>query len=141
MDQILWKETFHHAAHLLNITPLKSLGNITPHEAAHGVVLDVSKLRVFGCVAFVTLPHFKKLDNKTVRATNLGHIGYGKYRLLLPGPDYKILAATSVKIGEKVFDSGAGAVKEVTGIRYITGGDDIISHDMRFFADYDEDED
>jgi Reverse transcriptase (RNA-dependent DNA polymerase) len=104
-------------------------------------VPDVSKLRVFGCVAFATIPHPKKLDDKAVRATNLGHIGYGKYRLLLPGPDYKIFFATSVKFDEQVFDFAAAAVTEVTDIRNITGGDDIISDDMRFLANDDEDED
>jgi transposase InsO family protein len=98
MDKIMWGEAAHHAVHLLNITPSRSLGNITPHEAAYCVVPDVSNLRVFGCVAFATLPHPKKLDDKAVRATNLGHIGYGKYRLLLAGPDYKIFVATVVTI-------------------------------------------
>jgi hypothetical protein len=103
-------------------------------------VPDVSKLRVFGCVAFATLPHPKKRDDKAVRATNLGHIGNGKYRLLLPGPNYKIFVATSVKFDEQVFDFAADAVKEVTGIRNITGGDVIISNDMRLLASEDEDE-
>jgi hypothetical protein len=57
MDKVMWGEASHHAVHLLNITPSRSLGNITPHEAAYGVVPDVSKLRMFGCVAFATLPH------------------------------------------------------------------------------------
>jgi hypothetical protein len=100
-------------------------------------VPDVSKLRVFGCVAFATLPHHKNLDDKAVRATNLGHIGYGKYRLLLPGPDCKIFVATSVKFDEQVLDFAADAVKEVTGLRNITGGDDIISDDMRLLASED----
>jgi hypothetical protein len=104
-------------------------------------VPDAIKLRVFGCVAFATLFHPKKLDDKAVRATNLGHIGYGKYRVLLPGPDYKIFVATSVKFDEQVIDFAADAVKEVTGIRNITGGDDIISDDMRLLANDDEDED
>jgi hypothetical protein len=106
----------------------------------YGVVPDVSKIRVFGCVAFATLPHPKKLYDKAVRATNLGHIGYGKYRLLLPGPYYKIFFATSVKFDEKVFDFAADAVKDVTGTRNITGGDDTISDDMRLLANDDEDE-
>jgi hypothetical protein len=72
MDKVMWGEAFLHAVHLLNITPSRSLGNITPNEAAYGVVPDVSKLRVFGCVAFATLPYPKKLDDKEVRATNLG---------------------------------------------------------------------
>jgi hypothetical protein len=64
-------------------------------------VPDVSKLSVFGSVAFATLLHPKKLYDKALRATNLGHIGYGKYRLLLPGPDYKIFVATSVKFDSR----------------------------------------
>jgi GAG-pre-integrase domain len=141
MDKVLWGEAAHHAVHLLNITPSRSPGNITPYEAAYFVVPDVSKLRVFGCVAFATLPHPKKLNDKAVRATSLGHIGYVKYHLLLPGPDYKIFVATFVKFDEQVFDFAADAVKEVTDIRNITGGDDIISDDMRFLANDDEDED
>jgi hypothetical protein len=100
-------------------------------------VPDVSKLRVFGCIAFATIPNPKKLDDKAVRATNLGHIGYGKYRLLLPRPDYKIFVATSVKFDEQVFDFAADPVKEATGIRNITEGDDIISDDMRLLASED----
>jgi hypothetical protein len=75
MDTVMWREASHHAVHILNITPSRSLGNITPHEAAYGVVPNVSKLRVFGCVAFATLPHPMKFDDKAVRATNLDHIG------------------------------------------------------------------
>jgi hypothetical protein len=87
-------------------------------------VTDISKLRVFGCVAFATLLHPKKSNYKVVCATNLGHIGYGMYRLLIPGCDYKIFVATSVKFDEQVFDFAADAAKKVTGICYITGGDE-----------------
>jgi hypothetical protein len=74
-------------------------------------VPDVSKLRVFGWAVFATLPHPKKLDDKAVRATNLEHIGYGKYRLLLPGPEYKIFVATFVKFDENTFDNAADVDK------------------------------
>jgi hypothetical protein len=143
MGQVMWGEAAHHAVHLLNITPSRSLGNTTPHEAAYGDVPDVSKLRLFGCAAFPTLPHPKKLDNKAVRATNLGHIGYGKYRLLLPGPEYKIFIATSVKFDKEVSDNAADAAKEVTGISNAAGGDDIISNAKPLLDsdDVDEDED
>jgi Reverse transcriptase (RNA-dependent DNA polymerase) len=46
-----------------------------------------------------------------------------------------------VKFDEQVFDFAADVVKEVTDIRNITGGDDIISDDMRLLANGDEDED
>jgi hypothetical protein len=45
-----------------------------------------------------------------------------------------------VKVDEQVLDFAADAVKKVTGIRNITGGDDIISDDMRLLANDDEDE-
>jgi IS30 family transposase len=64
MDKVMWGEAVHHAVHLVSITPSRNLGNITPHEAAYGVVPDVCKLRVFGCFAFATLPHPK---NSTTR--------------------------------------------------------------------------
>jgi hypothetical protein len=140
MDKVMWGEDAQHAVHLLNITPSRSLGNIDPHEAAYGVVPNVSKFRAIGCVAFATLQNPKNLDDKAVRATNPGHIGYGKYRLLLPGPDYKMLVATSVKFDEQVLHCAADAVKEVTGIRNITGCGDVISDDMRLLASEDEDE-
>jgi hypothetical protein len=46
-----------------------------------------------------------------------------------------------VNLDEQVFDFAADAVKEATGTRNITGGDDIISDDMRLLANEDEDED
>jgi hypothetical protein len=142
MGQVMWGEAAHHAVHLLNITSSRSLGNITPHEAAYGDVPDVSKLRVFSCAVFATLSHSKKLENKAVRATNLGHIGYDKYRLLPPGLEYKIFIATSVKFDEEVFDDAADAAKEVTGISNAAGGDDIISNanPLLDIDDVDEDE-
>jgi GAG-pre-integrase domain len=64
MDKVMPGEGAHHAVHLLNITPSRSLGNITPHEAAYGLVPDVSNLRVFGCVAFATLPIPRSLTTR-----------------------------------------------------------------------------
>jgi hypothetical protein len=109
----------------------------TSHRHGRLVLLLHMKLRMemclmsasFACLAvFATLPHHKKLENKAMRATNLGHIGYGKYRLLLPGLEYKIFIATSVKFDEEVFDNATDAAKEVTGISNAAGGDDIISN-------------
>jgi hypothetical protein len=124
-------------------TTHRSLGNITQHEPAYGDVPDVSNIRVFGCAVFSTFPHAKKSGNKAARATNLGHIGYGKYRLLLPGPEYKIFIATSVKFDEEVFDNAADVAKEETGISNAAGGDDIISNAKPLLDsdDVNEDED
>jgi hypothetical protein len=45
-----------------------------------------------------------------------------------------------VEFDEQVFDFAADAVKEVTGERNITGGDDIIRDNMRSLADDDDGE-
>jgi hypothetical protein len=97
----------------------------------------ISNLRVFGWAVFATLSHPKKLDDEAVRANNLSHIGFGKYHLLLPEPDYMIFVSTSVKFDKKVFDFAADAAKEVAGIDNTTGGDDIISKNKRLLADDD----
>jgi hypothetical protein len=114
---------------------------MTPHEAVYGDVPDVSKLRVLGCAVLATLPYPKKLEDKAVRATNLRHIGYGKYRLLLPGPDFKIFIAISVKFDEEDFGNAADAAKEVTGISKAVGGDEVISNAKPLLDSDDGDED
>jgi hypothetical protein len=55
----LWGEAAHHAVIVLNRTPIRTLGSVTPYEAVYGRAPDVSKLRVFGCNAFAT--RLKKL--------------------------------------------------------------------------------
>jgi hypothetical protein len=131
MGQVMLGEASHHAVALLNIIPSRSLDNITPHESANGILSNVSKLRVFGCAVFVPLPHPRKLDNKEARAANLGHIGYVKCRLLLPGHDYRIFIAISVKFDVEVFDFAADSAKNVTGKGNTTEDDDTFSDEMR----------
>jgi hypothetical protein len=46
-----------------------------------------------------------------------------------------------MKFDAQVFNFAADAVKEVTDIRNITGGDDTISDDMRLLANDNDDED
>jgi hypothetical protein len=45
-----------------------------------------------------------------------------------------------VKFDEQVFDFAADAVKEGHAIRNVTGGDDIISNDIRLLSDDYDDE-
>jgi Integrase core domain len=99
----LWGEAAHHAVFVPNRTLIRTLGNVTPYEAIYGRAPDVSKLRVFGCDAFATRPNAKKIEDNSLRTTKLGHIGHGKYRLLLPGSDDKVLISTSVVFDENMF--------------------------------------
>lgn len=81
-----WAEAVSTAAYLKNRTPTRSLkGDITPYERWYGRKCDVSRLRVFGCIAYARLPAQlrQKLD---ARARRLRFVGYGKgskgYRLM-----------------------------------------------------------
>ena len=81
-----WAEAVSTAAYLKNRTPTRSLeGDITPYQHWYGRKCDVSRLRVFGCIAYARLPGQlrQKLDNTSRR---LRFIGYGKgnkgYRLM-----------------------------------------------------------
>jgi len=81
-----WAEAVSTAAYLKNRTPTRSLkGDITPYERWYGRKCDVSRLRVFGCIAYARLPGQlrQKLDDT---ARRLRFIGYGKgnkgYRLM-----------------------------------------------------------
>jgi hypothetical protein len=67
----LWGEAAHHAVFVLNRTPIRTLGQVTPYEAVYGRAPAVRKLRVFGCDAFATRPIAKKLEDKSLRTTNL----------------------------------------------------------------------
>ena len=52
-----WAEAVATAAYLKNRTPTRSLeGDITPYERWYERRCDVSRLRVFGCIAYARIP-------------------------------------------------------------------------------------
>jgi len=51
-----WGITMKYVVHILNICPTKSLENTMPKEAWTGRKVDVSHIRVFGCVAYAHVP-------------------------------------------------------------------------------------
>ena len=81
-----WAEAGSTAAYLKNLTPTRSLGgDITPYKRWYGRKCDVSRVLVFGCIAYARLPTQlrRKLDD---RAHRVRFIGYDKgskgYRLM-----------------------------------------------------------
>jgi len=80
----LWGDAMMYVVKILNYTLNETLG-VTPYEAFHGKVPDVSNFRTFGCLAFarVSDDHRKKLDPKSVPGIYLGPE--------LNGPGYMIL--------------------------------------------------
>lgn len=78
-----WGEAALTATYLINRCPSKALDvRKTPSEIWYNKKPDVSKLRVFGCTAFVWVPQQKrkKLDSKSVKMVMMGYTSNG-YRL------------------------------------------------------------
>nr|GEY60887.1 ribonuclease H-like domain, reverse transcriptase, RNA-dependent DNA polymerase [Tanacetum cinerariifolium] len=69
MPQNFWAEAVRHAIYILNSVPTKELEDITPYEAIKRRKPNLENLRVFGCIAYATVPsqHLTKLDDRSSR--------------------------------------------------------------------------
>nr|GEV95975.1 ribonuclease H-like domain, reverse transcriptase, RNA-dependent DNA polymerase [Tanacetum cinerariifolium] len=63
-----------HAIYILNSVPTRALVDKTPYEALYNRKPNLENLRIFGCTAYakVTIPHLKKLDDRSVPMIYLG---------------------------------------------------------------------
>ena len=70
-----WWDALQYAALLHNVSPSHSLSDCTPEEAWSGNKPDISRLRVFGCKAFVHIPDKLrgKLSAKSLVCTFIGY--------------------------------------------------------------------
>ncbi|BES97747.1 Hydra magnipapillata [Nesidiocoris tenuis] len=83
-DHRMWAEAANTAAHLMNCSPTKRLKATVPFELWSGSKVDLSYLRVFGCVAFAYAKR-RKLDSKAERLMFVGYSDVSKgYRLFDP---------------------------------------------------------
>jgi len=69
LPQLYWFDALEYAALLHNVTPTRALTNQTPEEAWSGNKPDVSRLRVFGCRAFVHVPDERRTKRLVHRST------------------------------------------------------------------------
>lgn len=82
-----WAETVNTAAYLLNRTPHKMFNGKSPEEIWSGHELNLSYLKVFGCVAMKMTPKQfrKKWDARSVKCVMMGYCEFSKaYRLYDP---------------------------------------------------------
>lgn len=81
-----WAEGVAAAVYLLNISPTKSVWNMTPYEAWYGNKPSVSHLRVFGCLCYALRTTEKhKLEEKSQKYIFIGYCSQLKaYRLYNP---------------------------------------------------------
>nr|GFC87539.1 zinc finger, CCHC-type [Tanacetum cinerariifolium] len=69
-----WAEAVRHAIYILNRVPTRALVDKTPYEALYNRKPNLEKLRIFGCTAYakITIPHLKKLDDRSIPLIYLG---------------------------------------------------------------------
>ncbi|KAJ0551653.1 putative RNA-directed DNA polymerase [Helianthus annuus] len=88
MPNFLWAEAVATAVYILNRSPTSAVEGKTPLQAWSGETPDVSKLRVFGSIAYkhVYAHGRKKLDDRSQRMVMIGYSAQSPsgYRLLDP---------------------------------------------------------
>jgi len=75
LPNYFWVEAVATAVYIMNRTPTSTIHGMTPEEKFTGKKLDVSHLRVLGCIAYVHVPDEKrsKLDLKTKKCIFIGY--------------------------------------------------------------------
>nr|GEY21628.1 zinc finger, CCHC-type [Tanacetum cinerariifolium] len=63
-----WAEVVRYAIYILNRVPTRALEDKTPYEALYNRKPNLENLRIFGCTAYakITIPHLKKMDDKSI---------------------------------------------------------------------------
>ncbi|GJR08666.1 zinc finger, CCHC-type containing protein [Tanacetum coccineum] len=69
-----WAEAVKHALYILNRVPTRALVDKTPYEASYNRKPNLEHLRIFGCTTYakITIPHLKKLDDRSIPIIYLG---------------------------------------------------------------------
>lgn len=64
LPSCFWSYALLHATYLINIIPTPFLNNDTPFQKLYGHICDISTLKVFGCLCYISTinAHRKKLD-------------------------------------------------------------------------------
>ncbi|GJW69991.1 zinc finger, CCHC-type containing protein [Tanacetum coccineum] len=82
-----WAEAVRHAIYILNMVSTRALVDKTPYEVLYNRKPNLENLRIFGCTAYakITIPHLKKLDDRSIPMIYLGvEEGSKAYRLYDP---------------------------------------------------------
>ena len=105
-----WAEAISTAVYLKNRCPTKSIKDMTPYEAWHGVKPRVDHLRVFGCEAYVHIPKDErgKFDSKARKCILVGYGQETKGYRLYDTQQQKILHSRDVRFNEENEQADAG---------------------------------
>lgn len=104
----LWGEAINTANYLRNRLVTRSTSeDKTPYEIFHGRRPDVSRIRIFGCTAYVHIPKQKQASKFDARAKEGVLVGYCKgnaYRVFMEDSG-KVLTSQDVSFDERNFGS------------------------------------
>ena len=86
LDKVIWAEACNTAVYILNRMPARGLNGDTPYKRLLGKHARVDNLRVFGCLAYVHLQNWSKLDEKAWKGIMVGYDDHNTrcYRILDP---------------------------------------------------------
>lgn len=117
LPELYWYGALVHAVHLHNVSPTRTLEDMTPEEAWSGNKPDVSDLRVFGSKAFVHIPDSQrtKLGAKSLLCTHLGLAQNRKAYRLVHRPTRRFFESRDV-----IFDEGKQIYQRVVLEQYRT---------------------
>ena len=75
MPKYYWAEAIHAAVYIMNKTPTVAIHGMTPEEKFTSKKLDLSHLKVFGCLAYVHIPYElrSKLAPKVKKCVFIGY--------------------------------------------------------------------
>ena len=75
MPNYYWAEALAIAIYIMNITPTTAMHGVRPEEKFIGRKLDLSHLKVFGCIAYVHILNEKrtKLEPKVEKCMFIGY--------------------------------------------------------------------
>ena len=110
LSKSFWFEAVLTATYLTNRTPTRALGDgMVPAERWFGRPPDLSKLRVFGCIAYLHVPKNQSGGKFEARADKCVMLGYttNGYRLWHLEKD-KIIMGRSITFDETNFSIGKG---------------------------------
>ncbi|GBL82879.1 Retrovirus-related Pol polyprotein from transposon TNT 1-94 [Araneus ventricosus] len=101
-----WGYAIQAAAFLHNRIPCTSINDLTPYELKYSTKPDLSKIRIFGCDAYVEVADTqrRKLDPKSKKRVFIGYSSMG-YRVMDP-VTRRITVSRNVRFDEKkiIFD-------------------------------------
>lgn len=103
LDRRFWAEALNTAIFIKNKSPSKAVRGTTPEEKWSGKKVDLSNLKIFGCVAYAMIPNEKrkKLDAKSKKYIFVGYCNESKgYRLIDPENPSKCIKSRDVQFLE-----------------------------------------